>query len=497
MNQSSDIAQPDVGQIVLVCGMHRSGTSALARVCNLLGGALPQPLVEPAVGNELGHWEPAEVVAMNDRALLSAGGDVNSVYPTDPDWLRSQSAKAFVGDVEAYVRRLRGPQTWFIKDPRISVLAGLWREGVENSGAKPRFIIAFRNPWEVAASLSARQLHHFPDEVWPLERGLALWLKYTLEAEKASRGSPRSFVSYEGFLGDWRGEVRRIYDQAGLEKPSIDAAIEQQIDDFLKPDERHVRHDAMDTRAGLATRVHDMLLQSCADPHGGEADFDGAAHTLSTSFDILGGYAQALEQKCVESRPSTDRASRAEIDVLELKRTLEAKERRIVHLTRRAARHERNDETLHPDELVGDISGKSEEIVLLEKKHSALKAAHLETLDAYKKYRAEAIERFENQDRTLKSKLEEKDRRIAKLEEGSISAQINLDSQRSDLRDSHRSASDESDIAKADIRALQIELQTLQSDLFRTRDELASVRCSNSWRITKPIRAVTTLIRRR
>ena len=60
-------------RVVLILGMHRSGTSAVARVVNLLGAALPKKLLEAAPGNEAGHWEPIELVSLHDRMLAEAG----------------------------------------------------------------------------------------------------------------------------------------------------------------------------------------------------------------------------------------------------------------------------------------------------------------------------------------------------------------------------------------------------------------------------------------
>src|SRR3546814_14599870 len=57
---------------VLVLGMHRSGTSALTRVLNLLGVALGRQLMQAAAGNnETGLWEHQDAVDAHE-ALLSA-----------------------------------------------------------------------------------------------------------------------------------------------------------------------------------------------------------------------------------------------------------------------------------------------------------------------------------------------------------------------------------------------------------------------------------------
>ena len=48
--------QADERRCLLVLGMHRSGTSALTRVLNLLGADLPATLAPPADDNETGFW---------------------------------------------------------------------------------------------------------------------------------------------------------------------------------------------------------------------------------------------------------------------------------------------------------------------------------------------------------------------------------------------------------------------------------------------------------
>ena len=51
---------------IMVLGMHRSGTSALTRILNLLGADLPEDLIKANAYNKSGYWEPSAVVALND-----------------------------------------------------------------------------------------------------------------------------------------------------------------------------------------------------------------------------------------------------------------------------------------------------------------------------------------------------------------------------------------------------------------------------------------------
>ena len=224
------------GELIVVSGMHRSGTSALTRVLNLLGGHLPEPLVPPFEGNELGHWEPEAVVHMNDRFLTTAGSYVNAGLPVRPSWFASRDADRAVGEIARYLEPLlRTHPRVVVKDPRIALLTPLWRRAAERIGATPRFVLAFRHPAEVAASLARRQLRFFPDEVWTPERGLLIWLNHVVSLERATRGAARSFVAYDALLADWRNETERLASQLGVAMPATPEAAAR-IDAELRPD---------------------------------------------------------------------------------------------------------------------------------------------------------------------------------------------------------------------------------------------------------------------
>ena len=61
-------------QALVVLGMHRSGTSALARVLNLCGAFLPDNR-RPAKlnNNDKGFWESEEIIQLNERLLKAMG----------------------------------------------------------------------------------------------------------------------------------------------------------------------------------------------------------------------------------------------------------------------------------------------------------------------------------------------------------------------------------------------------------------------------------------
>ena len=64
------------GLVICVTGMHRSGTSLVTRILNLLGVYLgePEELLPAAADNRAGFWERTDIVTLNDDVLAAAGG---------------------------------------------------------------------------------------------------------------------------------------------------------------------------------------------------------------------------------------------------------------------------------------------------------------------------------------------------------------------------------------------------------------------------------------
>ena len=73
---------------VFVVGMHRSGTSAVTRLINMLGVPLTAPgdLLLPQPDNPLGFWESSVAVSISNTLLEHLGGDVFDPPDLTPGW---------------------------------------------------------------------------------------------------------------------------------------------------------------------------------------------------------------------------------------------------------------------------------------------------------------------------------------------------------------------------------------------------------------------------
>ncbi len=192
-------------QIIFVFGMGRSGTSALTRVLSLCGASLPKTVLLANAGNPTGYWEPLEGIELNDQILFAHGATwYDPTFRLQYEEVLNEAEKrSYISRISSVLNDCLVGSINVIKEPRITALADLWLEAASCSGFAVKFVVPVRHPGEVAASLRAR-------DGMSVELASALWLKYNLLAERASRGMTRTFVEYSNLLNDWQTEVSRI-----------------------------------------------------------------------------------------------------------------------------------------------------------------------------------------------------------------------------------------------------------------------------------------------
>ena len=191
---------------VLVLGMHRSGTSALTRVLNLLGLDAGRDVLmgasesEPhgALGGRAADVVQRPPARRAGRPLVGAAATADprlwSPWPTGSwgDEAADLHAEAFAGT------------PWVWKDPRVSLLLPFWRAVLGRDGAAaPHEVVALRDPTEIAGSLAAR------DDM-ALAYGLALWERYTRALLDDLDGRRACFVHYERLLAEPEGVAREL-----------------------------------------------------------------------------------------------------------------------------------------------------------------------------------------------------------------------------------------------------------------------------------------------
>jgi hypothetical protein len=189
---------------VLVVGMHRSGTSVVTRVLNLLGLWLARAddLLAAKDANPTGYWESASLVALNDRLLGLLGG---SAWQTPDDAhtrLANGEAANLLPEARHLLHQLHPRAPWAWKDPRTCLTLPFWRACLANCG-DVAIVYVFREPMAVARSLQRR-------DAVSVRYALALWEHYNRQALLGIDGLPVCFVSYEALISDPAGYAGKL-----------------------------------------------------------------------------------------------------------------------------------------------------------------------------------------------------------------------------------------------------------------------------------------------
>src|SRR5260370_25495880 len=110
--------------------MHRSGTSLVTRLVNLLGVYLgpAERMLEPRPDNPKGFWEHQEINDINDELFARFGGSYFSPPDFPIGWqdspklqdLRERASKLFAEE-------FANVPSWGWKDPRTLLTPAFWR----------------------------------------------------------------------------------------------------------------------------------------------------------------------------------------------------------------------------------------------------------------------------------------------------------------------------------------------------------------------------------
>lgn len=258
---------------VVVLGMHRSGTSAVAGALAGLGlfPGNAERLVAPDRHNAKGYIEHREVVDRNEAILASA---VARLMPealwrkavNDPETLAELSwvfaawlpagddaplDPAAASGIQETLRRLEREApalaTWVLKDPRFALTLHHWLPFLNVAAA----VAVVRNPADVAHSLLRR------DGILP---GVSrdLWALYLRGVLREAAGVPTLVVDYNLLL---RSPAETLGGIAGFLRGRGVGLSREEADDaasFLSPELRHSPATAIDLPEPLV-RVYESL----------------------------------------------------------------------------------------------------------------------------------------------------------------------------------------------------------------------------------------------
>jgi GT2 family glycosyltransferase len=243
---------------LLILGMHRAGTSALARVCSLRGADLPEHVLPANEGNEGGYWEPRGVVELNDRILdyYDLAWDDPFVFDRLP--APEDFPPGFRAEAAQLIQREYGDSPLFVlKDPRCTLLRAFWTDVLQSLGVRTCPVVMMRPCGEVLDSLMRR------DKTSAVSAAL-LYVAYGLAAAEAAGAA--SFVTYEQLIANWHECTDRIAAEQRFAWPSVDADAAASVEAYLRPSSRTTLSVTLPSQVAAWT---DAVWDWCRDRAGG------------------------------------------------------------------------------------------------------------------------------------------------------------------------------------------------------------------------------------
>ena len=166
--------------VLIIAGMHRSGTSMIASACQAAGLWIGERLVPPTGSNPLGHFEDLDFYDVNRRALLANAVHEDGLSVPGPMHVPDDLKREAESLVE---QRMRLGRAWGWKDPRTTLLLDFWAERIPHA----KFLLVFRRPWDVIDSLFRRGDAAIRDNP---QLALELWCDYNSRIHSFAKAHP-------------------------------------------------------------------------------------------------------------------------------------------------------------------------------------------------------------------------------------------------------------------------------------------------------------------
>ncbi|MFF2089462.1 sulfotransferase [Paenibacillus sp. NPDC058174] len=181
---------------IVILGMHRSGTSLLAKTIKALGVYIgrDEQMISPREDNPEGFWEHSDIVDIHEKLLGSLSSSWDTTKPLPAEWWLSEELQSYRSRMKDIIAsNFSNYAVWGFKDPRTCLLLPLWKSVFQELNVEPVYIICLRNPLNVAASLYKR-------DRFTNEKSMALWNLYVMSSLYYTIDERRLVVSYDRLI---------------------------------------------------------------------------------------------------------------------------------------------------------------------------------------------------------------------------------------------------------------------------------------------------------
>jgi len=134
--------------VIIMTGMHRSGTSLTASLLQSAGIQIGDRLMGQNKGNDQGHFEDLDFVEFHQDVLQSQG--ISAAGWTSNSSIQVQ--QQYLASAHNLILARQDQLIWGWKDPRTTLFLKFWHQLIPTA----KFVFVFRSPWEVVDSLFRR-----------------------------------------------------------------------------------------------------------------------------------------------------------------------------------------------------------------------------------------------------------------------------------------------------------------------------------------------------
>jgi hypothetical protein len=231
---------------IVILGMHRSGTSAIADLLRRMGAYFGPPgiAIPPNFANPRGFCERADVVAQNDALLEAAGAAWDTPLSYDRKKIAAESLGTIIARMRTTARELCDQPVSIVKDPRMCLTLSDWTPLLHS----PACVLVMRNPLAIARSLEKRG-------DCSIATGIAMWEAYLRAALRQAKDVPLLPLDFENLLTNPEVTLDELLRELKAINPSITLTVPDKsiIAETLDTNLRH--HIASrDELADYATR---------------------------------------------------------------------------------------------------------------------------------------------------------------------------------------------------------------------------------------------------
>lgn len=297
--------QNNAKRIIVVLGMHRSGTSTVTRGLQALGVDLGSNLYAPLPGNnDKGFFEDIDVHSLDTELLNALNCNWHSLSLIPTTSFGQEILEPFKVRAIDLLRSKIGTKPFGLKDPKIARLLPFWHVVFNHLNLTVSYVVSLRHPKSVVQSLQTR-------DGFDCEKGYYLWLEHVLPAMLQTVGADKLVVDYDLLMADPHKQIKRMAQALDLPYNSASSDVTEFVNKFLDAELRHSQFELKDLLLDCAAppdvnTTYEVMMRLACDGmsiNGPEVmEIFGRVNSRLQSLDPALNYITRLERKTAESQ---------------------------------------------------------------------------------------------------------------------------------------------------------------------------------------------------